>query len=330
MTQLAFGLTAIVLGVLGPLVFFHVGYRVIGLLPDRAHRKTVPYFFVGPAIVLVTLGLVVPTLMTIVRSLFEGGGSLDFDRFVGLDLYRNLFSDPAIRDVLFNNAIWILAVPTGAVLVGLLVAALANDLKPRWEKIAKSIVFLPMAISFVGAATIWRFVYAFRPEGEEQIGLLNAVVVALGGSPQAWLTLSNWRLNTLLLTAIMIWLQAGFATVLLSAAMKGVPAEIVEAAKVDGASRWQTFIHVIFPAIRPAVVVVTTTIIILVMKVFDIVFAMTGGNFRTDVIVNRFYQELFVFRAYGRASALTVLLVIAVIPIIVLNIRSFRSQHANR
>lgn len=330
MSQILFGVAAIALGVVGPLLFFHFGYRAIGLLPDRLQGKTVPFFFVGPAVLLVTLGLVLPTLITILRSFFRGGGSLDFESFVGLELYRGLFADPAIRDVLFNNAIWILVVPTGAVLVGLIVAALANDLKPRWEKVAKSIVFLPMAISFVGAATIWRFVYAFRPEGEGQIGLLNAVVVAFGGSPQAWLTVSNLRLNTLLLTAIMIWLQAGFATVLLSAAMKGVPAEVIEASKVDGASRWQTFIHVTFPAIRPAVVVVTTTIIILVMKVFDIVFAMTGGNFNTDVIVNRFYQELFVFRAYGRASALTVLLVIAVIPIIVLNIRSFRAQHADR
>ena len=210
--------------------------------------------------------------------------------------------------------------------LGLIIAVLVD--RVRYEPVAKALIFLPMAISFVGASVIWRFVYAYQPPGIEQIGLLNAIVVALGFEPIGWLV--NKGVNNLALIAIMIWLQTGFAMVLLSSAVKGIPQDVIEAARMDGASELQIFWRITIPMISSTIVVVSTTIIVLVLKVFDIVFVMTGGNLDTDVIASRMIKEMFNFRNFGRGSAIAVILLLAVIPVMAANIRRFQQQETNR
>jgi alpha-glucoside transport system permease protein len=224
--------------------------------------------------------------------------------------------------------LWMIVVPVLSVAVGLAVAVLADRLSRRGESFTKSLIFLPMAISFVGASTIWGFIYAWRPEGRPQIGLLNEVVVAFGGSPVPWLQTAG--INNFALMIIMVWLQAGFAMVLLSAAIKNVPEDTIEAARIDGASEVQVFSRVVVPQIRSTMVVVATTILILVLKIFDIVRVLTNGRDGTDVVANRFINEFFTFREFGRASVLVVALIIATIPFMILNVRRFREQEAMR
>jgi alpha-glucoside transport system permease protein len=192
------------------------------------------------------------------------------------------------------------------------------------EALAKTFVFLPLAISMVGASVIWRFVYAWRPEGQEQIGVLNAVVTGFGGEPRPWL--QTVPINTLALIVIMIWLQTGFAMVVLSAALKGVPVELIEAARIDGANERQVFFRIVLPMIRGTIVTVATVIAIAVLKVFDIVYVMTGGQFDTEVVANRMFTEMFTFRNFGRASAIAVVLFVMVVPFIVLNVRNLRRR----
>ena len=198
----------------------------------------------------------------------------------------------------------------------------------RYEAVAKSLIFLPLAISFVGASVIWRFVYAFSPPGRPQVGLLNAIKVGLGGEPIGWFIEKS--INNYALIVIMIWLQTGFAMVILSAAIKGVPPETIEAARIDGAGGWQVFFRVIIPQIRGTIITVATTILIAVLKVFDVVFVMTSGQFDTEVIANRMYQEMFRFRNFGHGSALAVILLVAVIPVMVINIRNLRRERSLR
>ncbi|MGI9031114.1 MAG: carbohydrate ABC transporter permease, partial [Ilumatobacteraceae bacterium] len=213
---------------------------------------------------------------------------------------------------------------------GLAMAVLADRMSKRWESASKSIIFMPMAISAVGASTIWLFVYNWRPSGREQIGLLNAIWTGFGGEPVSWLQVSDGRLNTLVLLLIMVWGSTGLAMVLLSAAIKGVPDDTLEAARLDGASESQVFWRITVPQIKTTIAVVFTTLTIAVLKVFDIVYVMTGGNFNTDVIANRFIDELFDFRRFGQAAAIVVFLMIVMIPIIYYNIRSFRQQEEQR
>jgi alpha-glucoside transport system permease protein len=221
-----------------------------------------------------------------------------------------------------NNAIWLLIGTVGSVLIGLLFAVMADRVKR--EAFAKTFVFLPLAISMVGASVIWRFMYAWRPEGSDQIGLINAAWTSLGNEPVAFLQVMPW--NTLFLIVIMIWLQTGFAMVILSAALKGVPSEIIEAARIDGAKETQLFFKVVLPNIKGAMITVATTIFIAILKVFDIVFVMTGGRFETEVLANSMINQMFKFRNFGRASAIAVVLMVVVLPIIVLNIRNLRRQ----
>jgi alpha-glucoside transport system permease protein len=212
------------------------------------------------------------------------------------------------------------------VALGLVVAVMADRLSERWEKVNKSLVFLPMAISFVGASVIWRFVYAFQPPGEPQIGLLNAIVVSAGGSPQAWWTIEPW--NNFFLMFIMIWLQTGFAMVILSAAVKGVPRDLIDAARVDGAGEIRTFFSVTVPYIGGTILTVLTTILFLVLKIFDIVWVMTSGDFGTHIVASRFYEETFVFRNFGRGSTLAVILLIFVVPFMIRNIRQMQENRS--
>lgn len=318
------GLIAIVAGVGGIVVLYAVLNRFVEGLPEVWEHRLKPYVFVGPAIGAVAIFLLYPALQTSWLSFFGRFGT----DWVGLDNYLELFAEKGFQETLINNLLWILVVPASALVVGLAVATLADRLRARWENISKSIIFLPMAISFVGASTIWGFVYAWRAPGRPQIGILNAVLQQMGLEPVLWLQRSALNLNDFLLMVIMIWLQAGFAMVLLSAAIKNVPEETLEAARIDGASEWQIFWRVVVPQIRATIAVVFTTILILVMKVFDIVFVMTGGRFQTDVLGNRFITELFDFGHSGRAAAVVVVLLVAVIPAMIYNVRRFRAEEA--
>lgn len=306
---------ALVLGVGGVWALFVSANRVVDLLGRFAERIR-PLVFVGPAVALLGFALVYPAISTIVTSLREDGGAADN--------YRFAFTDPDMLVAFRNNVLWLFVGTAASVLIGLLFAALVDRVKR--EAFAKTFIFLPLAISLVGASVIWRFVYAWRPEGEPQIGVVNAVGSALGAEPVPWL--QTPPVNTFALIAIMIWLQTGFAMVVLSAALKGVPVELIEAARIDGASEPQLFFKVVLPSIRGAILTVATAIFIAILKVFDIVFVMTGGRFDTEVVANRMFTEMFKFRNFGRASALAVVLMIVVVPFMVLNIRNMRRQEA--
>lgn len=296
------------------------GSREVGRTARWLERWQI-FVFLAPAGLLMTIGLVVPAVRTTVLSFFDS----DSTEWVGLDNYVWMFDQPEIRTVLRNTLIWVLLVPTVATAVGLIYAILVD--RSRFEAVAKSLIFMPMAISFVGAGIIWKFVYAYRQAGEDQIGLLNQILVWLGMEPRQWLL--DPPLNTLLLLIVMVWIQTGFATVVLSAAIKAIPTEIVEAARLDGVNPWQMFWKVTLPSIRPAVVVVVVTISIATLKVFDIVRTMTGGNFDTSVIANEMYSQAFRYTETGHGSALAVFLFVLVLPIVIYQVRSLRRQREN-
>ena len=295
---------------------------IAGRFGGRRGDKIVAYSYLAPTLLMLIVGLVYPGVRTIYQSFFDAAGSA----FIGLDNYQTIFTDSDQLTVLRNTVFWVVATPFVATGVGLLYAILVD--KARLESFAKALIFLPMAISFVGASIIWKFVYEFRPDqgNVKQIGLLNQVLVWIGGSPQQWLVDSP--LNTFLLIVVMIWIQAGFAMTVLSAAIKAIPDDIIEAARLDGVGPWGMFRFVTLPAIRPAVVVVLTTIGIGTLKVFDIVRTMTGGQFDTSVIANEFYSQSFRSDNQGLGSALAVLLFLLVIPIVAYNIRQIRSSEA--
>jgi alpha-glucoside transport system permease protein len=318
--QSVMALVAIVWGVGGVALLFVLSNWLIEQLPARWARVLRPYVFVGPALAILTWYLALPTLRSFYFSFFNAQS----DKFVGLDNYVFAFTDSAMVESFRNNLIW-LVVGTGlSVIFGLLIAILAD--RSRYEAIAKSVIFLPMAISFVGAGIIWRFVYFYKPPMEDQIGLLNAIVVAFGGQPQAWITLRPW--NTLFLVAIMIWLNTGYATVLLSAALKGVPDELLEAGRIDGATEVQIFFSIIIPYIQGTIITVATTILIGCLKIFDIVFVMTNGNYGTEVMASQFYKQMFKFQNFGRGGAVAIVLLVAVIPFMLYNLRQFREREA--
>lgn len=299
-------------------VILALASRVRGRGRDRA----VAGLFLLPTALMLLVGLVYPGLRTVYQSFFNAAG----EAFVGLDNYRTIFTTADQLVVLRNTVLWVLVTPFVATAIGLVYAVLID--KARIEAFAKALIFLPMAISFVGASIIWKFVYEFRPdiEGVRQIGLLNQLVVWLGGSPQQWLIDSPW--NTFFLIAVIIWIQAGFAMTVLSAAIKAIPDDIVEAARLDGVRALGMFRFITVPSIRPALIVVLTTIGIATLKVFDIVRTMTGGQFKTSVIANEFYSQSFRSANQGLGSALAVLLFLLVIPIVVYNIRQLRTAEA--
>ncbi|MFE9189281.1 carbohydrate ABC transporter permease [Micromonospora sp. NPDC007208] len=288
-------------------------------LPRRPKQREgiFAFFFLLPTLLLLVVGLVVPAIRTMLLSLMNRTST----EWVGLDNFGWMFSDDSIVRVLINTLVWVLLVPLVATGFGLIYAVLVD--KARFESVAKSLIFLPMAISFVGASIIWKFVYAYRGDGD-QIGLLNQIVVSLGGEPKQWLLESP--LNTLLLIVIMIWIQAGFAMVVLSAAIKAIPGDIVEAARLDGVSPWQMFWQITMPSIRPALIVVMVTLTIATLKVFDIVRTSTNGNYDTSVIANEMYNQAFRYGENGRGSALAVFLFILVIPVVIYQIRNLRQQ----
>ncbi len=285
-------------------------------------RDWVPWLYVGPALLILGIYLVYPIVGTVYYSFFDKRS----EHFVGLANYKWAVTAKIMHTAIRNNILWLIFFTVFVVGFGLLLAVLTD--RVRYESPLKSIIFLPMAISFVGAGVIWKFVYAYRPKGAPQIGLLNAIVTALGGEPVGWLV--NRSINNFALIVVGIWVWTGFCMVVLSAAYKGIPRELLEAARVDGATEWQTFRHVTLPLMVPTIAVVTTTMVINVLKVFDIVYVMTNGDFGTEVLANRMYKEMFNFRNYGRASAIAVILLLAIIPVMLINIRRFQEEEALR
>jgi alpha-glucoside transport system permease protein len=310
-------LVAIIVGVGGVWLLYLLTDNLVSLLPVNVSEVVRPFVFVGPALVILGLYLVYPTVRTIYFS-FYGARS---DNFVGLDNYVFAFTSPEMLIALRNNVLWLIFVTSLVVSLGLVIAVMVDRIG-RWEPVAKSLIFLPMAISAVGASVIWKFIYSFQPAPRPQIGLLNSIVTALGGDPQGWLIIKPW--NNFFLMIIMIWLLTGFAMVVISAAVKGVPGELLEAARIDGANEIQIFFGVIIPYIRGTLITITTTVLIMVLKVFDIVYVMTSGQNDTEVIANRMFREMFTYRNFGRGSALAVILLVAVIPVMIYNVRGFR------
>ena len=288
-----------------------------------------PWVFVGPALLLIAFFLVYPTLMTIARSFFGRGTTLfgPTVEFVGVKNWRYVFTNQIMLTALRNNALWAVLFTSCTVGFGLVLAVILD--RVRYEKIVKSIIFIPAAISMVGASVVWKFVYAYRPAHLGQVGILNAVVVALGGEPLGWLIERPW-INNLSLIVVGIWMWTGFCMVILSAAYKNIPKSLLEAARIDGANEWRVFRNIILPLLAPTAAVVATTMVVQVLKIFDIIFVMTNGNFGTEVIANRMYKEMFNFFNYGRASALAVVLLILIVPFMILNIRRFAQQEGGR
>jgi alpha-glucoside transport system permease protein len=319
-------LISIVAGVGGALVLYYLLNKFAEKLPGRWEDRIKPYVYLLPAVAAIGLFLIYPAYQTIVYS-FANRTSTEW---VGLDNYQQLLTSEAFLQTLYNTLLWIIIVPTVTVVLGLAVAVLADRLRPRGEKLTKTIIFLPMAISMVGAATIWRFVYEARPAGQPQIGLQNAIVTALGFDPVVWLQQERFHLNSFWLMIILIWAQVGFSMVLLSAAVKGVPTETLEAARIDGATERQAFFRVVVPQIWPTVTVVFITVLIGVMKVFDVVYVMTNGNFNTNVIGLEFYNQLFTNGNAGFAAAIVVMLMVAIVPVMIYQVRQFRAQEAGR
>jgi alpha-glucoside transport system permease protein len=302
-----------------------IGAAILGglfFIIDYRSRKGAGYLFqlvgfLSPAVLLLAIGLVIPTIQTTVQAFMNSRG----ERFVGLDNFIWVFTQPdAIRTV-GNTVVWVLIVPVISTVAGLAYAVFID--KSRGEKYFKILVFMPMAISLVGASIIWRFVYTARPADQEQIGLLNGILVFFGGQPVDFLAVAPW--NTLFLIVILIWVQTGFAMVVLSAAIKGVPAEQLEAAELDGTNAWQQFMNVTVPGIRSSLVVVLTTISIVSLKVFDIVRTTTAGNNDTSVIANEMYTQFKNFEQ-GRSAAFAVVLFLLVLPIVVYNARQIQKQ----
>lgn len=329
-------LVAIVWGVGGVALLYWVFNGIIERLPEQWTRRLQPFVFVGPAVAILLWYLAIPSLRTFYLSLFGRDGppagvgffaAFGSDAFVGFGNYVAVFSQRLLTEALRNNVMWIVFGSTGTVVLGLMVATLAD--RSKFEKVAKSLVFLPMAISFVGASVIWNFMYEVRPTGEPQIGLLNAILAGLGATPiswDKWAAIQPW--NNLFLIVIVLWLQAGYAMVLFSAALKGIPGEILEAARVDGANEMQVFFRVMIPYLTGTIITVWTTVIIFTLKIFDIVWVMTGGQFGTHVIATQFFRQAFTARNSGYASAIAMVLLICVIPVIIYNLRQFRQQEA--
>lgn len=324
MSPLLQGIITVIVGVGGCVGYFFLSNLILDkvIFPPRAdnpgqniNRANLvrPWLFLFPAMAALGLYLVYPVVGSFYRSLYNRSG----DEFIGFGNYTTMFADDGFQIAFFNNMLWVLVVPAAATFLGLLVAQLTDRL--RWGNIAKSLIFMPMAISFVGASLIWKFVYANNAD----IGLINAIRDVFGAAePLDVLQLRFW--NNFFLMFILVWIQTGFAMVILSAALRGIPEETIEAAIIDGANPFQVFFKIKVPQIMGTIVVVWTTITILVLKVFDIVYTMTGGNFGTDILPS--YMMSYMFRDDGRATAVAFIIMIVVLPVMIWNIRQARAE----
>ncbi|MEA2087660.1 MAG: sugar ABC transporter permease [Candidatus Caldatribacteriota bacterium] len=286
-------------------------------------KKITPWLYITPAAFLLFFFLVYPSINTAYISFFN----YNSESFIGIKNYLYCFTNEIMLNSFRNNALWVIIFVPLTVTLGLIIAVLADRVK--YESIVKSIIFMPMAISFVGAGIIWKFVYAYRPASAAQTGILNAIRSFFQLEPLPWLIIRPW-LNNFCLIMVGVWIWTGFCMVVLSASYKAIPGELLEAARIDGATEFRIFWKIILPLMKPTLAVVATTMTINVLKIFDIVYVMTNGNFNTEVIANRMYKEMFIFRNYGRASAIAVILLVLIIPMIIINIQRFREQEAIR
>ena len=311
--------------VFSAIAFFFIVLGILFAIAGRANgKKARPIalvIFLGPSLVLLLAGLIIPAIRTFLFSFMNP----DSNGWVGFDNYYWMTQDPNIRTIMVNTILWILVVPIFTAALGLLLAIMLDRIKH--ESIPKSLLFMPMAISFVGASIIFKFVYEYREPDEVQIGLLSTIVDFLGGTPSDWML--SKPLNTFLLMIIYVWTQMGFGMVILSAAIKAVPSDIVEASSLDGASGWRLFRNITFPMIKGTFIVVLATGVVGALKVFDIVRTMTGGNFSTNVLANEMYSQVFVQFDTGKGSALAIVLFLLVTPILVYNIRSLRMERSH-
>jgi alpha-glucoside transport system permease protein len=307
------------------IAFFFIVLGVLFAIAGRANgKKARPIalvIFLAPALVLLVAGLIIPAIRTFLFSFMNP----DSNEWIGFENYYWMTQDPNIRTIMVNTILWILVVPIFTAALGLLLAIMLDRIKH--ESIPKSLLFMPMAISFVGASIIFKFVYEYNEPDDVQIGLLSAIVKFLGATPSDWML--SKPLNTFLLMIIYVWTQMGFGMVILSAAIKAVPADIVEASSLDGASGWRLFRNITFPMIKGTFIVVLATGVVGALKVFDIVRTMTGGNFSTNVLANEMYSQVFVQFDTGKGSALAIVLFLLVTPILVYNIRSLRMERAH-
>lgn len=313
-------LFAVIWGVGSVALLFFVMNSIAQTLPRKSRSVAVAFVFAGPALVLLFWALVLPALRSLWLSFFDATGT----HFVGLRNYIFAFSDPVMLESFRNNLLWMIFGTSSCVILGILIAVLAD--RSRYEKLFKSLIFMPMAISFVGAGVIWKFMYAYKGEGINvvEIGLLNAIMVAMGREAQAWLLMPFW--NNFFLIFIMVWLQTGYAMVIISSAIKAIPNELNEAAQVDGANGMTIFFRITLPSILPTIITVATTILIFSLKLFDIVRVMTGGNYGTNVIANEFYLRQFTYGNTGQASAIAIVLLVVIVPVLIYNLKQFRSR----
>ncbi len=297
---------------------------VLARLPYGAAAKIRPWLWLLPTFLLLSVYLIYPGLNTLRISFMDARAT----EFVGLDNYAFAFTDPDMLAAFRNNLLWLVFFTGGTVMLGLVIAVLAD--RVRYETVIKTLIFLPMAISYVAAGVIWKLMYDFQPASRPQTGTVNAFLMAVfpGFEPKAWLF--NTSTNNPALIIIGIWMWTGFCMVVLSAALKGIPEDLLEAARVDGANEWQVFRGVTLPLLAPTIAVVTTTMVINVLKIFDIVYVMTNGLLNTEVVANRMYKEMFNYRHFGRASALAIVLLLATVPVMIVNIRRFRQQEEIR
>jgi alpha-glucoside transport system permease protein len=333
LTQIMSAVITVILGVAGCAGYFYGSNKLLDLIfPShgvtgasainnlRRQGLIRPWLFLGPAIFFLFVYLLYPVFETFRLSFFDRGGT----GFVGLANYQWLVGDREFRQSIFNNALWLLVVPAVCTFFGLVIAVLTD--KIWWGQIAKSLIFLPLAISFVGASVIWKFIYEYRGDGQTQIGVLNAVVQYFGFPPQVWISLPFW--NNFFLMAILIWIQTGFAMVILAAALRGVPDETIEAAVIDGANPFQVFWKIMIPQIWGTIIVVWTTITILVLKIFDIVITMTNGQWNTTVLAHLMFDWMFRGGGdFGRGAAIAIVIMLAVTPIMIWNIRQANAEN---
>lgn len=327
------GILTIVIGVTVCIAYFYLSNWVLDNLLFRAKGPNAgrninranmvrPWLFLLPALLALGVYLVYPIFETIRLSFTD---RLPGNEYVwaGFSNYSQMFSDPKFGEALVNNLLWLLIVPAFSTAFGLLAAQLTDRI--GWGNAAKAIIFMPMAISFVGASVIWKLVYDSKAAGQEQIGVMNAIYTYFtGNDPVAWLTLMPW--NNLLLMVVLIWIQTGFAMVILSAALRGISEETIEAAVIDGANPFQIFFKIKVPQIIPTILVVWTTITVTVLKVFDIVFAMTNGQWQTQVLANYMFDKLFRSNDWGVGSAAAIIIMLLVTPILIMNIRNVRKE----
>ena len=318
MSQILTTLFAIVWGTFSVLALFYSMNLIVQLFPARKYNKIIPFVFVGPAILIIGWYLLIPTVRSLVLSFMNRNSTA----FAGLENYKYIFTDSTMRTAFGNTVLWLLFGTAFAVFFGLLTALMAE--RSAIEKLGKTLVFLPMGISMVGAGVIWKFMYAYKPVGANQTGLLNALVVAFGGEPKSWL--GTAPMNNFFLIIIFVWLQTGFSLVVLAAALKGVSEEIKEAARIDGAKEFTVLMKIVLPSIYGSIVTVSTTIMLAALKSFDIVYSMTNGLYGTEVLASQQYKQMFKFLDYGRGSAIAIIILLAVSPVIYYNLKEFNKR----